>query len=79
MKKDLKCENNVISALTLNHLSGLTRYENRPKTPKLWAIAHENGQKTRKQRVFGHSSQTCLGSYGPSKSRWHPKTVGDIS
>ena len=26
---------------------------NRPGTPKLWVIAHENRQKTRKRRVFG--------------------------
>ena len=33
--------------ITLKHV-------NLPRTQKLWGIAHENGHKTRKRRVFGH-------------------------
>jgi hypothetical protein len=41
---------------------------NHPGTPKLCAIAHENGPKTQKRRVFGHATQTCTNSHGPCKS-----------
>ena len=37
------------------------KYVNRPRTAKLWAIAHENGHKTRKQRVLGHARKNVLG------------------
>ena len=46
MKTALKGENNKFSAMTLKPVSGLTFLVNRPKTPKLWTIAHENGSKT---------------------------------
>jgi hypothetical protein len=36
-------------------------------TPKLWAIAHENGPKTQTRRVFGHASQICTECHGPYK------------
>jgi hypothetical protein len=48
-------------------------------TPKLWAIAHENGPKMQKQRVFGHASETCTECHGPYKSLRNPKTVGNSS
>jgi hypothetical protein len=35
------------------------KHLNRPGTPKLWAITHENAIKRKKQRVFAHTSQTC--------------------
>ena len=46
MKTTLKRENDEFSAITLKPISGLTCLVNRPRTPKLWAIAHENGSKT---------------------------------
>src|SRR3954469_10060466 len=61
MKTALKRENNESLVITLKHVSILTSHANPPETPKLWAIAHENGHKTRKRRVFGHNSQTCIG------------------
>src|SRR3954470_12466062 len=48
MKTAIKRENNKCLAITLKHV-------NRLGTPKQWAIAHENGHKTRKWRVFGHA------------------------
>jgi hypothetical protein len=42
-------------------------------------LAHENGAKTQKRRVFGHASQTCTECHGPCKSLRNPKTVGNSS
>ena len=52
MKTALKRENNEFLVISLKHVSGLTGHENRPGAPKLWAIAHENGHKTRNKKVF---------------------------
>ena len=46
MKTALKGENDKFSAMTLKPISGLTFLVNRPRTPKRWVIAHENGSKT---------------------------------
>jgi hypothetical protein len=56
----IKRETDECLVMTLKHV-------NRLGTPKLWAIAHENGHKTRERRVFGHNSQTCIGFYGHFK------------
>ena len=45
MKTALKGENEKFSTMTLKPLSDLTFHINRPKTPKLWVIAHENDSK----------------------------------
>src|SRR4051812_41626651 len=50
----IKCKNDDFLAIPL-------KYVNRPGTPKLWAIANENGHKTRKQRVLGHVRKNVLG------------------
>src|SRR3954471_17808728 len=52
MKKTLKRENNEFLVISLKHVSGLTGHENRHGAPKLWAIVHENGHKTRNQFIF---------------------------
>jgi hypothetical protein len=52
---------------------------NHPETPKLRTIAHENGPKTQKRRVFGYATQTCTNCHGPCKSPWNPKIVGNSS
>src|SRR4051812_25123316 len=54
MKTDIKRENNDCLVITLKHV-------NRLGTQKLWAIAHENGHKTRKWRVFGHPLKHVTG------------------
>ena len=46
MKTGVKGENDKFSAMTLKPIAGLSFLVNRPRTPKLWAIAHENGSKT---------------------------------
>ena len=68
MKTALKCANDRFSAMTLKPVSGLIGLGNRPRSPKLWAITHENIPKMRKLKVFSHDSKTCLRSNIPSKS-----------
>ena len=52
MKTAKNDENDKFLHMPLKHVSGLTGLVNRPGTPKLWAIAHENGQKLGKQQVL---------------------------
>src|SRR3954470_17031093 len=74
MKTVVKCENDEFLVITFKHVSGLTVGVNRPSIPKLWAIAHENGHKTRKRQFFGRSSHTCIWYYCHCKSSWNPKS-----
>src|SRR3954466_9516415 len=73
MKTAIKQENDEFMVISFQHVSGRKVTVNRPRTPKLWAIAHENGHKTRERRVSGHKSQKCNGSYMPCKSNWNQK------
>ena len=75
MKTAIKRENDKFLVIYLKHVLGLTVVLNRLRTPKPWAIAHENGHKTRKRRVFGQISQTFIRSYCLCKSPGNPKTV----
>ena len=67
-KMAIKGEYGEFLAISLKLVSGIMVIVNRPGIPKLWVIAHENGHKTRKRQVFGHISQTCIGSYYCCKS-----------
>src|SRR4051812_19797728 len=51
MKTAIKQENDEFLVISFQHVSGRKVTVNRPRTPKLWAIAHENGHKTRERRV----------------------------
>jgi hypothetical protein len=68
MKTTIKHENDEFLVITLKNVSGLNVVVNRPRTPKMREIAHENSHKTRKRRVSYHISQTCKGSYEACKS-----------
>ena len=46
MKMTIKHENDEFLVITLKHVSGLKLVINRPLTPKMWAIAHENARKS---------------------------------
>ena len=48
----IKHENDEFLVRTLKHVSFLKVGVNRPKTIKLWAIAHENSHKTGKLRIL---------------------------
>src|SRR3954468_6005519 len=73
MKTAIKQENDELLVISFQHVSDRKVTVNRPRTPKLWAIAHENVHKTRERRVTGHISQKCNGSYMPCKSNWNQK------
>src|SRR3954470_3427092 len=73
MKTAIKRENNEFLVISFQHVPGRNVTVNRPRTPKQWSIAHENGHNTRKLRVFSHISQKCNGSYRPCKSNWNQK------
>ena len=45
MKTDIKHEYHEFLVISLKHVSTLTFVINHHRTPKLWAIAHENGHK----------------------------------
>src|SRR3954469_20994226 len=79
MKKAKKHENDEFLLITLKHVSVLEVVGNFPRTPKQWAIAHQNGHKTRKRRFSCYFSQTCKGYYGPCKLPWNPQKVSNIS
>src|SRR3954464_7698955 len=68
MKTAIKQENDEFLVISFQHVSGRKVTVNRPRTTKLWALAHENGHKTRERRVSGHISQTCQGSFETCKS-----------
>ena len=48
MKTALKGENDKVLAMTLKPVLGPIGLGNGPRSPKLWAIAHEISPKTRK-------------------------------
>src|SRR3954469_11345545 len=75
-ENDHKTRKRRVFCIPLKHVSGLTSHANRPGTRKIRAIAHENGHKTRKLWVFGHNSQTCIGSYEPRKSSRNSENCG---
>jgi hypothetical protein len=41
-----KRKKNEFLVMRVKHVLSVIGLENRPKTPKLWTIAHENGPKT---------------------------------
>src|SRR3954467_8625720 len=73
MKTATKHENDEFLVITFQHVSGRKVTVNRPRSPNQWAIAHENGHKTRELRVFSHISEKCNRSYMPCKSNWNQK------
>src|SRR3954462_8439246 len=72
MKTTIKRENYQFRVKSLQHVPGLKVVENRPGTPKLWAIAHENGHKLNKRRVI---DITIKHGSGLKVARNCPKTI----
>jgi hypothetical protein len=79
MKTALKIKNDEFLVMPLKHVLSVMDLVNHSKTPKLWAISHENGPKMQKQRVFDHASKKCTECHGPCKSPRNPRTVGNSS
>jgi hypothetical protein len=65
--------------MPLKHVLSVMDLVNHSRTPKLWAISHENGPKMQKRRVFGHASEKCAGCPGPCESPQNPKTMVNSS
>jgi hypothetical protein len=78
MKIAIKRENGEFLVITHKHASGLKVVVNRPRTPKLWAIAHEKGHKTRKRRFFVITLKHVSGRMVDVKRPRNPKrgTIG---
>jgi hypothetical protein len=49
--------------MPLKHVLSVMDIINHSRTPKLWAIAHENGPKMQKRRVLGNGSQIYTDCY----------------
>jgi hypothetical protein len=76
MKIARKHENNEFLVMSLKHELSFMGRANRPRTPKLWAIAHENVHKTRKRQVFGHNSQIYIVSLQTMQITLEPENYG---
>ena len=64
MKTTIKRENDKFSAMALKPVSGLTCLVNHPRTPKLWAIAHENGSKRENDKFSAMTLKPISGIIG---------------
>jgi hypothetical protein len=78
-QKGHKRKNDEFFVIPLQNVQTDIFLVNLHRTPKQWGIAHENGPKTQKQRVFGHASQTCTECHGCCKSLRNPKTMANGS
>jgi hypothetical protein len=79
MKMALKCKNDEFLVIPLKNVLSVMDLVNQSGTPKLWAIAHENGYKRKNNEFFYHASQTYTECHGACKSPQNPKTVGNSS
>jgi hypothetical protein len=52
MKTGLKHKNNEFLVMPLKHVLSVMGLVDHPRTPKLWAIAHENGHKCKSEKNF---------------------------
>jgi hypothetical protein len=52
MKTSLKCKNDKFLVMPLKTILGVMGLVNHTGTPKLWAIAHENGHKRKNEEFF---------------------------
>jgi hypothetical protein len=56
MKTTLKHKNYEFLVIPLKNVQSVMGLVDHPGTPKLWAIAHENGHKCKNDKVFCQSS-----------------------
>jgi hypothetical protein len=59
MKTALKRKNDEFLVMPLKHVLSVMGVVDHPGTPKLWAVAHENGHKRKNDNFFHHSSLKC--------------------
>src|SRR4051812_35827673 len=73
MKTTIKRENGEFLVLSLKHVLGLTDRADRLGTPKLWAIAHEKGQKRENAEFLCISLKHVSGFMGRANRCGTPK------
>jgi hypothetical protein len=61
MKTALKHKNDEFLVMPLKHVLSVMGHVNHPGTPKLWAIAHENGHKHKNDEFLVMSLKHVLG------------------
>jgi hypothetical protein len=61
MKTALKRKNDKFLVTPLKHVLSVMGLVNHPETPKLWAIAHENGHKRKNDEFLVMSLKHVLG------------------
>jgi hypothetical protein len=64
MKTALKRKNDELLVMPLKHVLSVMGLVNHPRTPKLWAIAHENGHKHKNGELLVMSLKHVLGVMG---------------
>jgi hypothetical protein len=79
MKTTLKYKNYEFLVIPLKHVLSVMGLVDHPGTPKLWAIAHENGHKCKNGKFFCHSSLKSIDCHIPCKSPWNPKIMVNSS
>jgi hypothetical protein len=71
MKTALKRKNDEFLVMPLKHVLSVMGLVNHPGTPKLWAIAHENGHKRKNNEFLVMSLKHILSLMGLVN---HPRT-----
>jgi hypothetical protein len=79
MKMALKRQKDEFLVTPLKHVLSVMGVVDHPGTPKLWAIAHENGHKRKNNKFFRHSSLKYTDCHIPYKSPQNPKSMGNSS
>jgi hypothetical protein len=79
MKTALKRKNDEFLVMPLKHVLSVMGLVNHPRTPKLWAIVHENGHKRKNDEFFCHSSLKHTDCHIPCKCPRNPKAMGNSS
>jgi hypothetical protein len=64
MKTALKRKKDKFLVMPLKHVQSLMGLVNHPRTPKLWAIAHENGYKRKNDEFLVMSLKHVLSVMG---------------
>jgi hypothetical protein len=73
MKMALKRTNYKFLVMPLKHILSVIGLVNHPRTPKLWAIAHENGHKRKTDEVLVMSLKHVLSVMGLVNHHRTPK------
>jgi hypothetical protein len=73
MEMAITRKNDEFFVMSLKHVPSVMDLVNQSRTPKLWAMAHENGPKTQIRRVFCNPSKNVLSVMYPVNQPETPK------